>query len=585
MNIKIRPCACALLSCLVPDALAQALPPGAVEQAGRQQQEQMLREQQRQQQQQRQIQPPVDVRLDGPAIPESPKTLPQGESPCFPIEAVSLAGDTAGRFQFALHKTLDRSGFSPGMCLGAQGINALMTLTQNALIERGYTTTRILAAPQDLKSGRLELTVVPGRIHSIRYAQDDKENTHAGRIARIANELPASSGGILNLHSLEQGLENLKRVPTAEADIQIVPAETPNESDVIIRWSQRKIPLRVTVNLDDSGYRSTGRYQGSLALSADSPLGLSDLFYASWSQHIGHVPRQPGADGHAIKGGTQGYALHYSVPFGNWLWAANYSSWRYHQAVAGERENWDYNGQSSASDAGLTRLLYRDAHRKAYAGLKLWHRSARNYANDGELPIQRRRTFGWALNLEHKEYLGNATLDLGLGYKRGIGTRPGDSEGEGASRLKIITANIDLNWPFAAGKQTFAYDASVRAQWSDGPLTLLDRLSIGGRYTVRGFDGEVALAAERGGYWRNTLGWQYAAGHQLYLGVDMGRVSGPSDRALAGHALAGAVAGLKGLFSTKGRVYYDLFLGAPLSKPKRFETGSYTVGFNLNYSL
>jgi len=581
-----------VILCMVPvsTALAQGLPPGAAEQAGRQQQEQIQREQQRQQQQQQQIQPPVDVRLDDPAVQKAPQTLPQNETPCFPIETITLVGDSAERFQFALRKALERSGFKPGMCLGAQGINLLMTHTQNAVIERGYTTTRILAAPQDLKSGHLELTVVPGRIHSIRYDQENKETTNAGRIARVANEFPASKGDILNLRDLEQGLENLKRVPTAEADIQIVPAETPNESDVIIRWSQRKIPLRLTLNLDDSGYRSTGRYQGSVALSVDNPLGLSDLFYASYNQNLGHAPKQPGADGRTIKSSTHGYGLHYSVPLGNWLWAANHSFYRYHQAVAGLVQNYDYNGESSTTDAGITRLLYRDAHRKTYAGLKLWHRDSRGYIDDAELPVQRRRTFGWALNLDHKEYLGNATVSLSLGYKRGTGAggslrAPEEDKNEGTSRPKIITANIDLNWPFAVGKQTLVYDASVRAQWSQGPLILLDRLSIGGRYTVRGFDGETTLAAERGGFWRNTLGWQYKAGHQLYLGADMGYVSGPSNSTLAGHYLAGALVGVKGWFNPKGRVFYDLFIGAPLSKPKQFKTGSYTVGFNLNYSL
>lgn len=344
------------------------------------------------------------------------------------------------------------------------------------------------------------------------------------------------------------------------------------------------------MNLDDSGYRSTGRYQGSVALSADSPLGLSDLFYASYNQNIGRAPRQPDENGRSIKSGTHGYGLHYSVPFGNWLWAANHSTYRYHQAVAGLDQNYDYNGESSTSDVGLTRLLYRDARRKNYAGLKLWLRDSRGYIDDEEIPIQRRRTFGWMLSLDHKEYLGNATLSLGLGYKRGTGgggslRAPEEARGEGTSRPKIVTANLDLNWPFAVGKQTLVYDASVRAQWSEKPLVLLDRLTIGSRYTVRGFDGESTLAAERGALWRNTLGWQYKGGHQLYLGADVGTVSGPSGSMLAGHTLAGAVAGIKGWFNPKGRVFYDFFIGTPLSKPKQFETDPYTVGFNLNYSL
>jgi len=589
--MRNRFCAYLLLSCLASGALAQGLPPGAAAQADRQQQELLLREQQRQQQYQRQMQSPVDVRSEDPAVSTSLQTLPQNETPCFSIESIVLAGDSAERFQFALHKALDRSGFNPGMCLGAQSINILMALTQNAIIERGYTTTRIFVAAQDLNSGRLELTVIPGRVHSIRYDQSDKESTHADRIARFANEFPASRGDILNLRDLEQGLENLKRVPTAEADIQIVPAEVPNESDVVIRWSQRSIPFRVTLNLDDAGYRATGRYQGSVALSADNPLGLSDLFYVSYNHYLGHAPSQTEIpSGRAIDSGTHGYALHYSVPFGNWLWAINHSAYTYHQAIAGISQNYDYNGKSSTTDAGFTRLLYRDAHRKSAIGLKLWRRDSRNYIDDTEIPLQRRRTFGWALNLDHKEYLGNATVNLGLGYKRGTGgggslRAPEEEANEGTSRPKIVTANVDLNWPFAVGKQILVYDTGVYAQWSPNPLVLQDRLSIGGRYTVRGFDGETMLSAERGGYWRNTLGWQYTKDHQIYLGADVGRVSGPSASLLAGRTLAGAVVGVKGWFFHKGRLYYDVFIGGPVSKPKRFETGSYTAGFTLNYSL
>ncbi len=38
------------------------------------------------------------------------------------------------------------------------------------------------------------------------------------------------------------------------------------------------------------------------------------------------------------------------------------------------------------------------------------------------------------------------------------------------------------------------------------PLTQQDKLSIGGRYTVRGFDGELSLSGEKGWLWRNELG-------------------------------------------------------------------------------
>jgi hypothetical protein len=39
-----------------------------------------------------------------------------------------------------------------------------MNRVQNAIIARGYVTTRVLAAPQDLKAGLLQFTVIPGHV-------------------------------------------------------------------------------------------------------------------------------------------------------------------------------------------------------------------------------------------------------------------------------------------------------------------------------------------------------------------------------------------------------------------------------------
>lgn len=60
----------------------------------------------------------------------------------------------------------------------------------------------------------------------------------------LRTALPARPGDILNLRDIEQALENFKRVPTAEADIEIVPGEQPGESDLLIKWRQaRPVPV------------------------------------------------------------------------------------------------------------------------------------------------------------------------------------------------------------------------------------------------------------------------------------------------------------------------------------------------------
>ncbi|TDQ93031.1 hypothetical protein C7412_10911 [Paraburkholderia silvatlantica] len=120
-------------------------------------------------------------------------------------------------------------------------------------------------------------------------------------------------------------------------------------------------------------------------------------------------------------------------------------------------------------------------------------------------------------------------------------------------------------------------------QYTGNTVSYLDSVTIGSRYTVRGFDGETLLAGSRGFYWRNELQVPVAqTGLSAYAGLDYGRVWGPEPVALVGTQLAGAVIGVKGSVMTRfGGYGYDLFAGTPVYKPSGFPTARVTVGFQL----
>ena len=64
-----------------------------------------------------------------------------------------------------------------------------------------------------------------------------------------------------------------------------------------------------------------------------------------------------------------------------------------------------------------------------------------------------RRTGGWELGLNHREYLGASTLDMNLAYRRGTGAframpAPEEDFGEGTSRMQVITADAQWLIPF-----------------------------------------------------------------------------------------------------------------------------------------
>ena len=110
-----------------------------------------------------------------------------------------------------------------------------------------------------------------------------------------------------------------------------------------------------------------------------------------------------------------------------------------------------------------------------------------------------------------------------------------------------------------------------------------DKLSIGGRYTVRGFDGELTLSGERGWVWRNELAWNVGNwGQELYMAVDTGRVRSSQEELQVGNSLTGGAIGLRG---NLWGLNYDYFVGVPLKKPEGFRTSHVVTGFNLSYSF
>lgn len=542
-------------------------------------------QQQREDAQQRALESNPDVRLKSP-VPIRPGRLPEVDTPCFKISTVHWVHAKTDAGVAGWESWLGQSLAGPdgndspiGRCIGAAGVRILQERAQDALLRRGWVTSRVLVEPQDLSQGDLRFTVVPGRIHAIRLAE------LVDARATLWNALPLKAGDILNLRDLEQGLENLKRAPTADADIKIEPATAvagepapgPAESNLVVSYRQ-KLPLRLSLGVDNSGTRQTGRYQGTATVFYDNALTLNDEFYFSANRDLGS------SGGH----GTRGYIAHYEIPWGYWLLGLTASQYSYDQTIAGATMPIIYSGDGVTNEATLSRVVQRDARGKTTLGLKAWQRTASNAINGTEVGVQKRVEAGWELAAERNQAIGDANLTLRAAYKKGTGAfgalhAPEELFGEGTSRFGLFKADVALDVPFKLGGERLRYSSLLRGQFNATRLTPLDQFAIGGRYTVRGFDGERQLAAERGWFWRNDLGLALGAtGQELYAGVDYGQVGGPSAANLVGTHLAGAVVGVRGHFSG---AQYDLFAGTPLWQPKYFAAPRWTFGFSLTWTF
>lgn len=545
-------------------SLAAALAPPAAAQATNPTDE-SLRQLERQQELRERIESSPDVRLPRPSRP-SPE-LPATETPCVEIDRIRLSGDAQPRFARALDRALGQLGWQEGRCLGKRGIQAILRETQQQLIDLGLITTRVSAPPQDLDTGELRLSILPGRIGVIRASATSDER------ARPYPAFASQPGELLDLRDLEQGLENLERLPSVTADIAIQPGQTPGASDVVVDW-QQAFPLRLSLSVDDSGSRETGRFLGTATVFGDHLFGLNGLLYASFTRKLG-------LDEGERPGHTESYTLHYSAPFGHWRFGATASRFKYYQTIAGLDRDYRYSGQGERRELEISRVVHRSDVGRTRLTATAWLQTYANAIDETRITVQDRRMAGYTAGIDHRHFLGRATLDLSLSHRWGtgmLGAEPAPEEvfGEGTARPRITSFHARLDAPFTLAEQPMRYSGQIRGQFNHTRLIPQDRFAIGSRHSVRGFGGELLLSGERGAYWRNELHLVLPGPLHPYLALDAGRVDGPSTDALPGHHLVGAAFGLQWRWKN---TWIDAWAARAMDRPAAYPDPGLQAGF------
>ena len=538
---------------------------------------------QNQQTQQRHDAQQREAAVDAAAVRSAlPKTgvfpvLPQ-ESPCFRVDTFILEvpptlPDSARKHgasalpQDPLAFALEWLDHYKGQCIGKAGIDVLVKGLQQAILSRGYITTRALLPEQDLSSGTLRLALVPGVVRQVKLADPSMWGTWK-------SAFPTRNGDLLNLRDLEQGLEQMKRIASQDADMQIEPTDTPGESDVVVTVKRRK-PWTFVASVDNAGADATGKWQGNVSLGIDNPLGLNDIFTVGANQDLSFGNKSLG---------SHGFNGSYSIPWGYWTATLSGNTNTYYQPIAGTGGDlFVASGNSQTAALRFARVIFRGQNDVSGVRFQLSKRFGDSFVDDAAIPTQARNNTFIELGLTNRHYFGAAQFDGTLAYRQGVGgfgATPDPYPNGPTYRFHMAVLDANLSVPFAIGGQRFAYVGTVHGQFTNDTLFFIDDLSIGSRYTVRGFDGNTMLAAERGFYWRNELHWPvFQTGQTLYAGIDYGHVFGPGTAFLAGTQLVGAVIGIRGGVPAKYAGFsYDLFVGTPIYKPGGFPTARFTVG-------
>ncbi|ENT4822059.1 TPA: ShlB/FhaC/HecB family hemolysin secretion/activation protein [Citrobacter farmeri] len=488
------------------------------------------------------------------------------ETPCYDIKKVNFLDKESLPHWLVLRDLTRRV---EGHCVGINGLKALHKAVQNRIISHGYITTRVSIPEQNLSTGVLTLQILPGKISGYRIESTGSASVHAFNI------FPQGKGDLLDLRGLEQGLENIQRIPGAKAEINLVPGAQPGETEVQVT---RNLPKRWRLGAwaDNSGSKYTGRNQGGAALYLDNPTTLDDMFYIAYG---GGLKNEAGRR-------SDNVSTFYSLPWGNWLMDFYASKYRYTQTIHSGDFSYLYSGIEKLITAQLSRVIFRNASQKTTLSLKAIKRNSTYSLNDVEIEVQKRDTSSLKLNLEHLAYFSLGQLKTNLSFQRAVpwfGEQADAEEvvGNADKQARILTLSVDGTIPFILAGHSMSYEPHFLKQMSPDRLTQPDKFTIGNRWTVRGFDGENTLYADKGWYLRNDINLNLPKwGMQPYVGFDYGEVSGSKNDYWNGKHIAGAALGVRGV---KNKVGYDFFVSIPVMKPDDLRTSPVNVGFALQW--
>lgn len=515
-------------------------------------------------------------------------TLVEHEAHCFQINQLKfiindplLLNNTSKLND--LFYALNQKNIVVGQCIGTQSLKNIIRYAQGELIKKGYVTSQLIVNDQDLSRGELVLNLQLGRVHQI-YSKDAALSK-----SEIYTAFPIKRGDILDIKRIDQGLENLRKNLSRDVDIKIEPAVTQNGeklvgySDLfIISHLDKKIGINIGV--DNSGYKNTGVYIGNLGISINSPLHLNDVLNLNLSHSLDNWHKDL----------NQNNYMSYVVPFKNYELSANYNEYTFEQNLPSYLASpIRYIGETQQSNVKLSKLLNRSTNYKTNVYIKGYHKSTRNSFGGIDLVSQQRTTTGWNLGFQHRHYIGTGVLDFDLNYRHGTGAFAATSAPEeniyfgsihlpieGYARAPLWSIDLSYTQPFIMKSSPVQYRLNLHGQYATQLLVDPDRFYIGGRYNVRGFDGENALSGDHGYYLQQELsvGSVFPA-TQLYVGLDQGWVKGRTNINNQNY-LIGSVIGTRSFY--KG-IYLETFIGHGLSAPDLIKK-QWVSGFNINFS-
>ncbi|MBX3587476.1 MAG: ShlB/FhaC/HecB family hemolysin secretion/activation protein [Ramlibacter sp.] len=465
-----------------------------------------------------------------------------------------------------------------GRCIGVKEIEQILGAITLDYVLRGFITTRAYLPSQELSTGLLRIKVSEGTIE--RIVIDDGD----ARSIRPSTAFPARAGDLLNLRDLEQGIDQVNRLSSNNARLDIQPGERAGASTVVVH-NQPATPFHASLSLDNQGAESTGKNQVGLTLVADGLLGFNELASLTHRQTVPNdrESRSSVSDNLSIV-----------VPFGYTTLSTSVSRSSYATMItAPSGLRLRSNGTSGNDSLKLERVMYRNQRTRVTLSAGYTAKNSENYFAGEYLAVSSRRLsvldLGAGFSTTMLDGVVSAELGLSRGLKLGGAQTDAPNLPDGAPRSQFRKLNYAVSYyrPMKVGGTDVTLSSQLTGQHAGMTLHGSEQIAIGGLYSVRGFS-KNSLSGDKGYYLRNelssrrtlNLGSQPVA-LRLYAALDTGRVAGAAAGLQEGH-LTGMALGATLAWKA---LALDVSVAAPISFPSFFRRESPQTWVRLSCSI
>lgn len=447
-------------------------------------------------------------------------------------------------------------------CNGMKNLSNLRDKITNRYINRGFITSKAYLKAQDLSKNGLEIDVLEGKIEKIKTKGLNSSNLYINYKDRV-----------LNIKDLEVAIMQGERLNSQELDLQLLPASKTGYSIINIENLSTQNPYYGNIGLNNFGTEYTGKYQIYSNLNYENLFEISDILSLNLN-----------STDYALKTNnkTFGTSINYSFPIEKLLFNLFYSYSNYKQINSDYFGNdFQSNGDNYSYGIELDYKVFHNLNNNFSFIINYEDRTTKNYLNEVKLDLQSYTTNPFGFGYKHSYKSNSFDFYSKLLYHKGIG---GKKE-EFANQEKYFEkATLDFGFnKYFDTLNRLQYSLFLRGQYSNNNLFGTEEISVGGIYSVRGFN-KTGLSGNKGFYARNELSQRYDLNEFIfmpYVGFDYGFVD-KNIYSMGGEITGGAIG---------SRVYwkkinFELLYNTPIKDTEDTkDKSSDFVGFNLVYNF